>query len=149
MRRKWKASTFAPNVAKMPKRLWMPLYVGDYLAKTSHLTMEQHGAYLLLLMHYWANGSLPQDCGQLVAIARCSDEWWAGNCKILAQFFDNRWRNKRMEKELSKAKTISDKRSLAGLKGGWKKHNSYSGHILQMPPQSQSHIRKRVDDEKG
>lgn len=118
----------------MSKRPWMPLYVGDYLAKTAHLTAEQHGAYLLLLMHYWTHGALPNDQKQLMAIARLPADSWAGNCHVLAEFFDNRWRNKRMEKELLKCKNLSEKRGLAGLKGAWSKHGKLSGNVWQLPP---------------
>jgi uncharacterized protein YdaU (DUF1376 family) len=34
-------------------RAWMPLYVGDYPRDTRDLDALQHGACLLLIMHYW------------------------------------------------------------------------------------------------
>lgn len=36
--------------------IWMPHYIGDYISSTMHLSNEEHGAYLMLRMHYWKNG---------------------------------------------------------------------------------------------
>jgi uncharacterized protein YdaU (DUF1376 family) len=106
----------------------MPLYVGDYLAKTGHLTTLQHGAYLLLIMHYWSNGGLPTTDRELMAIARMTEPEWVGNCHAIARFFDRNWRHNRIDEEIIKSQNISQRRSLAGLKGAWARHGKPNGH---------------------
>ena len=55
---------------------YMPLWIGDYLADTMHLSYGEHGAYLLLIMAHWSSGPLPDDHEQLARIARVPIEIW-------------------------------------------------------------------------
>lgn len=92
------------------KRLWMPLYVPDYRADTAHLGALEHGAYLLLIMHYWLTGGLPADDKQLARIACTTDAEWRRCKPIIEKFFEPSWKHGRIERELAKAAEISDKR---------------------------------------
>lgn len=101
---------------------FMQLYVGDYLADTLHLTTEQHGAYLLLLMTMWrADASLPNDPVKLARIARVSTKRWPSVWSEIAPFFvvdGDKITNPRLTKEHQKAVSISQERRNAGKKGG-------------------------------
>jgi len=83
------------------KDQWMPLYVAEYLADTGHLTTTQHGAYLLLIMHYWRKRELPDDDKQLAAIAKLPLRIWLDCKETLQAFFYDGWRHHRIEQELS------------------------------------------------
>jgi len=100
------------------KRPWMPLYVGDYLGDTGHLTTAQHGAYLLLMMHYWRKGELPDDDRQLSKITKLPLKTWCSYRPVLQDFFHSGWKHKRIEAELERMMRVSEKRAIAGQKGG-------------------------------
>lgn len=72
---------------------WMPLFVGDYLADTKLLSTEEHGAYLLLIMHCWEAGSFPDDDKIICRITGLSAYKWRKHreniLKFFAKFFEN------------------------------------------------------------
>jgi uncharacterized protein YdaU (DUF1376 family) len=80
----------------------MPVYIGDYLADTMHLSTEQHGAYLLLLFHLWRRGILHDDDASLGQITGLSKSGWSSHRPVLAAFFEIRdglWHHGRVERE--------------------------------------------------
>lgn len=101
-------------------RPWMPLFIADYLADTGHLSCSEHGAYLLLIMHYWQRGCLPRDDRKLASIARAMPEQWLSIKPAVAIFFDKKWRHKRIDVELEKSLSAYNRRAEAGRKGGRK-----------------------------
>ena len=119
---------------------WMPLYIGDYRADTTHLSAAQHGAYLLLIMHYWQQGSLPDDDEQLARIACMTLAEWRRNRPIIRAFFGDGWHHRRIDREMEKAVTAYEKRSRAGQKGNAKRWADRRNAIaLGSQPQPQPH----------
>lgn len=106
----------------MKRDLWMPLNVGDYLADTGHLSTTEHGAYLLLIMHYWRKRELPSEDRQLAAIAKLQLRIWLDIKPTIQAFFFDGWRHKRVESELQRRLEVSEKRAAAGAKGGARTH---------------------------
>ncbi len=102
----------------MAERPWMPMYWGDYLRDTMHLTTEAHGAYILLIAAYWTAGKpLPDNDRELARIARVSLKKWRGIRPQLDRFFvpksEGILTQKRIEKELAQSRRRSDLASAA------------------------------------
>lgn len=122
----------APDVGKKKIDIWMPLYIGDYLADTSRLTTEQHGAYLLLIMDYWRNGPPPDDAGILSNIVRAKPAAWKRLRPVLIRFFKvehGQWRHKRIDEELLNALERKEKarqKAKAAALQRWEKHREHS-----------------------
>lgn len=108
---------------------WMPFYVGDYLKDTAHLSTFEHGAYLLLIMHYWQHGGLPNDDRQLAAIVRVRTEKWHQLKTRLEPFFMQGWTHNRIEKELAKAQETILKRRMAGLASAVVRRKKWPTHV--------------------
>lgn len=110
---------------------FFPLYTGDYLRDTRHLSPLKHGVYLMLLMHSWdQQGPLPLDEQECAGIANCrsADEVDALRY-VLERFFvhmEDGWYNHRMQRELERASAISNKRKSAGAKG----YQAKAKHLL-------------------
>lgn len=108
----------------------MPWYVADYLADTTHLSTERHGAYCLMLMAAWKRGgTLPKDDQQLAEVTKLGMAKWKASKEVLLELFkDNgtHYSHKRVTEEWTKAQAISEKKAAAGAKGGTAKQQNRS-----------------------
>lgn len=100
---------------------WSAFYWRDYIANTGHLSLQEHGAYLLLMAHYYMTGNpIPANAEQLHRICRCTtDAERHAVDSVLAQFFilqDGEHHHERIDDELKKSNEISEKRSKAARK---------------------------------
>ncbi len=95
----------------MPSTPYMKLYVGDYLADTGHLTCQEHGAYILLIMAYWQNGGpLENDEKLLRRYTRTTPKEFQKVSKNVLKMFqvrDGLIVHKRIDLELSKRAQVS------------------------------------------
>jgi uncharacterized protein YdaU (DUF1376 family) len=106
--------------------MWMPLWIGAYLADTMKLTTLQHGAYLQLLIAYWRERKPLADIDdELRSITKLERAEWKRNRPVLAQFFrvgDGVWWHKRVEAEIA----IADGKLDASAAGGGARWGSAS-----------------------
>lgn len=88
----------------MSSPAYLPLFPADYLSDTQHLSTEEHGAYLLLLMTAWTQQgcSLPDDDAKLARVCRLSLRKWKLLRPTMEEFWrieGGRWHNARLTQE--------------------------------------------------
>jgi uncharacterized protein YdaU (DUF1376 family) len=146
------------GVAPMSGRPWMPLYIADYLGDTQHLTTEEHGAYLLILMAMWRHGMLRNDPTLLSRIAKVSPRRWATIAPNVMPYFaveEEFIISRRLQKEHEKACSYAKKQSENAKRGveakALKRNNPppANGSAKSEPnaslPQSQSHKEEKEE----
>lgn len=119
---------------------WMPIFWGDYLRDTTHLSAAEHGAYLLLIAHYWTTAEpLSDDDEKLRRIARMERAEWKRARPTLEAFFsvaDGRWFHRRIEKELAEWQARKDKnkvRARTAASKRWASSKDASSNATSMP----------------
>jgi uncharacterized protein YdaU (DUF1376 family) len=146
---------------------WMPLFWGDFLANTMHLSAQEAGAYLFLIAHAWEHeGGIPAEPSRLSRIAHVRQEWWPRVWKVLEPFFESeslgthlvRYTHVRVTAELARLGKISSKRKAAAMQMHSKSNGfastststsnseSFLGKGSEAPPVQVQAWRPKLDD---
>jgi uncharacterized protein YdaU (DUF1376 family) len=99
-------------------RAFIAFYPGDYLKKTMHLNVLEHGAYFLLLCECWTNGKIPIEPMRRAAICKLSLKEWNKIAPTINPFFQEDGTNQRASEEIEKSEVTRLRRQVAGHKGG-------------------------------
>lgn len=116
-------------------------FLGDYARDTAHLSMLEHGAYRLMLDHYYATGkSLPADKALLYRICNASGKAERGAVDLVAQAFfpvngDGTRHNPRADREIAETNAYAQAQAVRANKR-WKKQADMPTHMpVHVPTQ--------------
>jgi uncharacterized protein YdaU (DUF1376 family) len=111
----------------MSKAPAMPMYWDAYIADTTHLTIDEHGAYLILLGAMWRrDGSIPNDDKDIARILGVTVAKWKKIKARLSEFLtidDDKISQEKLRKVWEKTQEKIAKNSANGAKGGRPKGN--------------------------
>lgn len=118
----------------------LPLWTDAYIGDTAHLTNEEHGVYLRLLMFAWRSPDccLPDDDKRLAIMVGMTDKKWRAIRPVVASFWtvaNGVWTQKRLTKEREFVRGKSQKNA-AAAKARWGAkplEDNDKGHADAMP----------------
>jgi len=120
----------------------IPLFGDAYLADTTHLTTEEHGAYLLLIMAAWRQDdcALPLDDRKLARIVGLSMRKWIAIRPTILEFWTVE-SGRIYQRRLSKERAYVDQKSESNRKNAvarWDAQAIENKQTTPMPPQCQT-----------
>lgn len=93
---------------------WMPFYVSDYLADTTHLSTAEHGAYMLILLNLWQTRRPIKDSDEAFQrVSKATPEAWAKMRDVILELLTKTadgWIQKRLWVEIERAEKAYKKR---------------------------------------
>ena len=97
----------------------LPLFTDAYIADTAHLTNEEHGVYLRLLMFAWRTSScaLPNDDARLALMVGVTKGKWAKLKPTIMAFWklsDDEWTQKKLSSQRDFVSKQREQKRLAG-----------------------------------
>ena len=111
------------------ERIRLHLHLGDYFRHTIHLNTTAHGAYFLLICHYYVHGKLPDDEDEIRLVTKLDRQRWQKYKPILQSFFRDGWKHKRIDEEIEAAKKLSEvKRANVAARYGGNGANPLADH---------------------
>ena len=124
---------------------YIPFFGADYLKDTQLLSIEEHGAYFLLMLTCWQQDtcSLPDDDKKLARICRVGIRKWKQIRETMEDYWtieNGRWTNERLTKERKVAEEKSAQ-ARANAKARWEKQdteNKGSGQSGRISERNQS-----------
>jgi len=113
------------SVSKAPRPI-MPLHVEAFLHGTHWMSCDVVGAYVRLLLHQWAHGSVPGDdlaaVGAILHVSRRKAHYlWSRVGPKFIRASDATWRNLRLDETRRNAVEFSE-RQQARARLRWKRH---------------------------
>ena len=116
---------------------YIQLYISDFQADTAHLTLEQKGAYLELIMNYWQTEKpLNNSDLRIASMLKISKRRFQTMEKLLSEFFTvegDVWTHKRIEYDLENVLKKSKKASFAASIGARKRANERLANAQRTP----------------